>query len=431
MNHFGTDGIRAKAEVFCKDYIEKISRAALAVRPGAKVVIGRDTRESGLDIEISLSESFLKYGGQVVVVGMTATPTLAFLTRKLKGDFGIMISASHNPPEYNGIKFFGSTAEKISDEVEQKIDYYIDNLPKECTISDNNPKEYYFGDNDYIEYLIETLKPNISGMRICLDCANGATSQIAPMLFATLGAKVDTFNKNTTGKDINEGCGATKPEFLLSKMKQGKYDIGFSYDGDGDRLMTVVGENLFDGDHLMYVHGKIMKARNQLKNNTIVGTIMSNMGMEIACENAGLKLVRTGVGDKFVHREMMQNGYNVGGEESGHIIFSDYMKTGDGILASLLTAMLAKEHSLVELDDIQEYPKAIDNYMCSKQTADKFKQDKQIQEYLSSLNFQGRAVVRPSGTEPKIRIMVEAKDKSIAESKAKEIKEFLIRRLEK
>lgn len=429
MNHFGTDGIRAKAEVFTKDYIERIAKAALIVKPQAKVVIGRDTRESGLDIENKLSDAILKYGGEVVVVGMTATPVLAFLTKKLEGDYGIMISASHNPPEYNGIKFFGSTAEKITDETESRIDFHIDNYDSLKKVSDNNYKQYYYGDNDYIEYLTLAIKPNIKGMKICLDCANGGTSEVAPLLFASLGAEITVFNKNVTGKDINEGCGATMPEFLLKKMEKGNYDIGFSYDGDGDRLMAVSEGKLFDGDQLMYVHGLIMKKENKLNNNTIVGTIMSNMGMEVACRKAGINLVRTDVGDKFVHREMIKNGYNIGGEQSGHIIFSDYMKTGDGILASLLTAILAKNYSLKDLDDIEEYPKSTESYMCSKETADRFRQDKEIQDYLKNLKFEGRAVVRPSGTEPKIRIMVEAKDKHLAEDKAREIKDFLIWRL--
>lgn len=429
MNHFGTDGIRAKAQVFTKEYLNRIALATLKVKPEAKIIIGRDTRESGLDIETFLSDSITKYGGKVIITGITATPVIAFLTKKLSGDFGIMISASHNPPEYNGIKFFSGTGEKISDETENKIDYYIDNCDEPDSVSHNNYKEYYNGDNDYIEYLTKMIKPDIKGMKVCIDCANGGTSQVAPMLFASLGATVKTFKNNITGKDINEGCGATCPEFLLNEMKKGDYDIGFSYDGDGDRLMTVCDNKLLNGDHLMYVHGKIMKEKNKLNNNTIVGTVMSNMGTEIACNEAGINLVRANVGDKFVHREMIKNGYNIGGEESGHIIFSDYMKTGDGILASLLTAMLAKDYSIVELDDIEEYPKAIESYMCSKETANIFKQDTEIQDYLKNLDFEGRAVVRPSGTEPKIRIMVEAKEQKLAETKAKEIKDFLIRRL--
>ncbi len=429
MAHFGTDGIRAKASEFSTEYLHKIADAALSASPNAKIVIGRDTRTSGPFIESELAKRLAQKGAEVMVVGMTATPTLAFLTQQKAADFGIMISASHNPPEYNGIKFFSSTAEKLSEETEREIEHFIDN-PK--GIADAvKPKEvvYYNGDEDYINFLIDRLNPNIAGMKILLDCANGATSKIAPALFKKLGAEVTVHNSNTSGEDINAGCGAAVPEYLLNSMEGGDFDIGFTYDGDGDRIMVVEKDKLFNGDHLMYVHARNMKQKGALKHDTIVATIMSNMGTEAACNRCGIKLLRTGVGDKYVHREMMKHGYNIGGEESGHIIFSDYMKTGDGILASLLTAILAKEISLSALDDIAEYPKAIKSYMCDKAAAQRFYTDEEIQNYLNNLKFEGRSVVRPSGTEPKIRILVEAADAQLAEQKAAEIKEFLTRRL--
>lgn len=430
MRHFGTDGIRGKAEIFTKEYLKKVARATLSALPNAKVVIGRDTRESGQFIENQLADALLEYGGRVVVIGMVATPVLAYITQQLKGDFGIMISASHNQPEYNGIKFFSDKAEKLRDEQEKKIDFFIDN-PQEIPPQEKiHSKEFYYGDEDYINFLIDSLKPNIKGMKVCLDCANGSASNIAPMLFAKLGAKVTALKTGTTGKDINDGCGATSIEYLETKMLEGDYDIGFSYDGDGDRIKAMQKGKLFDGDHLMYVHGRIMMKEGKLNNNTIVGTIMSNMGTQIACESKGITLLRTGVGDKFVQRKMMECGHNVGGEESGHIIFGDYMKTGDGILASLLTAMLAKNHSLIELDDIVEYPKVIDCYKCNKETVERYYADEEIQKYLNQLKFDGRFVVRPSGTEPIIRILVEALDQKLAEQKAAEIKGFLVRRLE-
>ncbi|MFW5780702.1 MAG: phosphoglucosamine mutase, partial [Bacillota bacterium] len=290
--------------------------------------------------------------------------------------------------------------------------------------------DYYYGDEDYIDFLIDKLNPQIKGMKICMDCANGATALLAPMLFSKLGAKVTALKTNTGGDDINKGCGATEPEYLLNEMKNNNYDIGFCYDGDGDRLMCVQEDKIFDGDHLMYAHAKVMKENSRLKNNTIVGTIMSNIGTEKACEKHNINFVRTPVGDKHVHREMKKSSYNIGGEESGHIIFTDYMSTGDGILASLLTAMLVKNHSLKSLDDIEEYPKAVDCYMCDKETVKKYKEDKEIKKYLDELVFEGRLVVRPSGTEPKIRILVEAKSKEIADKKANEIKEFLKGRLD-
>lgn len=428
MRHFGTDGIRAIADVFTEDYLRRIVLAAMEVNPKAKFIIARDTRKSGLDIERTLSQTISACGNKAVVLAITSTPTLAFLTKELKGDFGIMISASHNPPEYNGIKFFSSTGEKISDEIEQKIDSLIDNSFEEKK-TQHEQIDYYYGDDDYINYLIKTLTPDIKGMKVCLDCANGATATIAPMLFAKLKADVTAFNVNTDGKDINMGCGATHPEYLVQKMKEKDYDIGFSYDGDGDRLMCVQNGRIFNGDHLMYVHAKVMKEKGILNNNTVIGTVMSNMGTQRAFERNGIRLLRTAVGDKHVYREMKNNGYNLGAEECGHIIFSNYMKTGDGVLASLLTAMLARDYDLSTLDDIKEYPKAIESYMCDKETMERCRDDKEIQEYLRELKFEGRTVVRPSGTEPKIRILVEAADREAAENKAKEIKEFLRRRL--
>ncbi len=431
MNHFGTDGIRAKAEVFTKSYIEKIAKAALMVEPGATAIIGRDTRESGFFIETKLSQAIAENGGKAIVAGMTATPAIAYLARKLGCDYGIMISASHNPPEYNGIKFFSGSGEKIDENIEEKIDYHIDNpVEFEKAYGTREQIDFYYGDDEYINFLIDTFKPDLKGMRICLDCANGATARIAPMLFSALGAQVTVFNKNETGKDINKNCGTTHIEFLMEKMKKENFDIGFAYDGDGDRVKAVCENKLFDGDHLMYVHAQIMKKHNKLANNTVVGTLMSNMGTQRAYEKAGINFVRTDVGDKYVYREMRQKGYNLGGEESGHIIFSDYMKTGDGILSSLLTAMLAKEYSLVKLDDIIEYPKAIDSYICGEEAKKRFFEDEILQAYLKEVDFEGRMVVRPSGTEPKIRILVEAVDKSVAEDKAAEIKNNLIWRLE-
>lgn len=426
--HFGTDGIRGEASIFQEKYLKKIALATLAVKPNSKIIIGRDTRVSGLKIENNLKETFLNYGAKVVLVGIVPTPALAFLTKKLNCDFGIMLSASHNPPEYNGIKYFSETGEKISDTIEKKIEYYIDN-PKDIEKQEICKVQYYFGDNDYLDFLINALSPNIKNMKICLDCANGATSNIAPMLFAKLGAKVYAFNTELDGKRINVGCGATNPEFLLNKMREEDFDIGFSYDGDGDRLIVVQNSKIFNGDHIMYLHAKNMKQKGKLHKNVLVGTIMSNKGTEIACEKSGITLIRTNVGDKFVHRKMMENGYNLGGEESGHIIFSDYMKTGDGILSSLLTAMLAKEISLFDEDDIFEFPVVSDCYVCDNEKKQRFLKDEEIKKYIDELKFDGRCVVRPSGTEPKIRIMVEAVDKSEATEKVKQIKDFIMWRL--
>lgn len=427
--HFGTDGIRGKAGVFSRDYLEKIALAALSVKRRSTVIIGRDTRESGTEIEEILTGYLLDYGARVYIAGMLPTPVLAFLAKKFNADYGIMLSASHNPPEYNGIKFFSASGEKISDAEEKEIEKYIDN-PLPLNGFRKYDAVYYFGDNDYIEYINSVLSPDIKGMKICLDCANGATSLIAPKLFSALGAEVTAFNTETDGKRINENCGATSPEFLEKAMREGKYDIGFTYDGDGDRVMAVINGRLYDGDKLLYIHARQMNEEQKLKKSTLVSTVMSNMGLQKACEEHGINFLRTQVGDKYIHREIVKEGYNLGGEQSGHLIFFDYMPTGDGILSSLLTAMLIKKCNAEKLlDEINDYPSATDSYRCTPEAAEKFYTDEALTEYLKELKFDGRFVVRPSGTEPKIRILVEAKNNDDAVKYAKEIKDMLTRRL--
>lgn len=429
MSHFGTDGIRGKATVFSNQYLRKIALAALSVKRNAFVLIGRDTRESGLEIEKRLSEAFLDYGGRVCLVGIVPTPTLAMLTKKLGADFGIMLSASHNPPEYNGVKFFSSTGEKVSDEVERQIEEYIDSPMASIGIR-KHEAEYFYGDEEYINFLIEKVSPEIRGLRVLLDCANGAAASIAPKLFTMLGAEVFAMNTETDGRNINVNCGATHPEVLLEEMKKGGYDIGFTYDGDSDRVMAVCNGKIYNGDQLLYAHARHMKEKGTLSKNTLVCTVMSNMGYENACKEHGITFLRTAVGDKYVHRELKENGYNIGGEESGHLIFFDYMSTGDGILASLLTAMLLKEFDIEKvLSEVRTYPSVSDSYYCDKEKASRFFSDEMLQSYLRELRFDGRAVVRPSGTEPKIRIMVEATATAEAEKYTKEIKDMIMRRL--
>ncbi len=422
MAHFGTDGIRCKAEAFSDTYLTKITLGI--VNLGCKkVIIGRDPRVSGPRIEKIMSEILRSYGTEVLVAGMIPTPVLSFLTRKYECDYGIMLSASHNPPEYNGIKLFSSHGSKVAEWVEKSVEKFIDEggeLPEEK----DGSIEYIDGGGEYIEYLLTEIKPDLTDMKIALDTANGATSMIAPELFRRAGATVTSFFGETDGVRINENCGATVPKTLASIMADGGYDLGFTYDGDGDRVMCVEGERIYNGDHVMYVHCKVMKEKGSLVGNVMVGTVMSNMGTEVACRKHGITLLRTGVGDKNVYREMEKHGYNVGGEESGHIIFTDYMPTGDGILASLLTAVLAKERSISSLDDIVEYPSISDCIICGKAEIEKFKGSEKIARYIENISDY-RTVIRPSGTEPKIRILVEGEDKDGAIAKCAEIKKFI------
>ncbi|MGN1042425.1 MAG: phosphoglucosamine mutase [Christensenellales bacterium] len=422
MKYFGTDGIRYKEEYFTEEFLRKASFGISALDGCRKVVIGRDPRKSGKRMESTIAHTLAEAGVDVLIAGMVPTPTLAYLTRYYGCDYGIMLSASHNPPEYNGIKLFSAQGSKVSEEAELAVEKYIDEGFKPMrsggTITEID------GENPYVDYLKKVLNLDLKGIKVALDTANGATSVIAPRLFAEAGAKVTAFNTEIDGERINEACGATVPTTLL-KIMEGDYDIGFTYDGDGDRVMCVQGGKIYNGDHLMYVHCKKLKEEGRLVDNVMVGTIMSNSGTEKACRNAGITLVRTAVGDKCVFREMEKHGYNVGGEESGHMIFSDYMPTGDGILASLLTATVNKETPLSAADDIKEYPSASDCVVCGKDAVAKFREDVSIKEFIDNIDKAYRTVIRPSGTEPKIRILVEAEDLEAARKKCAEIKKFI------
>lgn len=426
MKHFGTDGIRCKENIFTEEYLTRISEGIARLPRCEKVIIGRDPRESGLRIEKTMAKVLSDCGKTVLIAGMVPTPVLAFLTKRHGCDYGIMLSASHNPPEYNGVKLFSAEGNKVSEEIELEVEDYIDGEEKAEYVGDGKIEKVCDGGKEYIDYLMKKVNPvRLKGVKIALDAANGATSVIAPEIFREAGAEVDAYFTDTDGKEINKDCGATVPGTLFKIMEKGGYDIGFTYDGDGDRVMCVQGGKIYNGDHLMYVHCKDMKARGKLVDDTMVGTVMSNLGTEAACKKAGINLVRTAVGDKCVFREMEKHGYNVGGEESGHMIFTDYMPTGDGILASLLTAELNEVTPLNVADDIKEYPSVSDCVICDKEAVYKFRTDAEIKNYIDNIDKEYRTVIRPSGTEPKIRILVEAEDLEKAKKKCAEIKKFI------
>lgn len=423
MKYFGTDGIRALNEIFTDSYLRKIAYGIATLGENMKIVIGRDPRLSGQYIEKVMKTALCDHGLKIISVGMVPSPTLAYLTKFLQCDYGIMLSASHNPPEYNGIKLFNSQGEKVTEEIELKVESGIDNFVK--TQQKVGEITYFDGNQEYITHLISMIKPDLNGLRVLMDTANGATSIIAPRLFTLAGAKVTQIKGETDGKHINENCGATVPNFLLQEMEKDDYDIGFTFDGDGDRVMCGYKGKIYNGDHIMYIHCKDMMAKNSLHGNAMVSTVMSNLGTEKACERSGIKLVRANVGDKHVYREMLAKGYNVGGEESGHVIFKDYVNTGDGIVSALLTALLSKRTNIDILDDIVEYPSVTDCIICDKASMKKFNDSAEIKEYLAKIGKDFRTVIRPSGTEPKIRILVESEYSENAKNKAKEIKKFI------
>ncbi|MED4301719.1 phosphoglucosamine mutase [Geobacillus stearothermophilus] len=422
--YFGTDGVRGVANrELTPELAFQIGRCGGYVltksveRP--KVLIGRDTRISGHMLEGALVAGLLSIGVEVMRLGVISTPGVAYLTKALGAQAGIMISASHNPVQDNGIKFFGPDGFKLSDEQEAEIEALIDNgedmLPRPIGAGLGQVNDYFEGGQKYLQYLKQTIdEEDFSGMKIALDCAHGATSSLATYLFADLDADVVTMGASPNGLNINEGVGSTHPEALAAFVKEKGADVGLAFDGDGDRLIAVDERgNIVDGDQIMYICAKYLKETGRLKHQTVVSTVMSNLGFYKALEAQGIKSVQTAVGDRYVVEEMKKNGYNLGGEQSGHIIFLDYNTTGDGMLTALqlVNIMKIKGKPLSELaGEMKKYPQLLVNVrVADKEKAMENEQVKKvIQEVEAEMNGNGRVLVRPSGTEPLVRIMAEA-----------------------
>ncbi|CAM4190661.1 phosphoglucosamine mutase [Geobacillus sp. FSL K6-0789] len=422
--YFGTDGVRGVANrELTPELAFQIGRCGgyvltkSAERP--KVLIGRDTRISGHMLEGALVAGLLSIGAEVMRLGVISTPGVAYLTKALGAQAGIMISASHNPVQDNGIKFFGPDGFKLSDEQEAEIEALIDSaedmLPRPIGAGLGQVNDYFEGGQKYLQYLKQTIdEEDFSGMKIALDCAHGATSSLATYLFADLDADVVTMGASPNGLNINEGVGSTHPEALAAFVKEKGADVGLAFDGDGDRLIAVdENGNIVDGDQIMYICAKYLKETGRLKHQTVVSTVMSNLGFYKALEAQGIKSVQTAVGDRYVVEEMKKNGYNLGGEQSGHIIFLDYNTTGDGMLTALqlVNIMKIKGKPLSELaGEMKKYPQLLVNVRVKdKEKAMENEQVKKvIQEVEAEMNGNGRVLVRPSGTEPLVRIMAEA-----------------------
>ncbi|AMQ22148.1 MULTISPECIES: phosphoglucosamine mutase [unclassified Geobacillus] len=422
--YFGTDGVRGVANrELTPELAFQIGRCGgyvltkSAERP--KVLIGRDTRISGHMLEGALVAGLLSIGAEVMRLGVISTPGVAYLTKALGAQAGIMISASHNPVQDNGIKFFGPDGFKLSDEQEAEIEALIDSaedmLPRPIGAGLGQVNDYFEGGQKYLQYLKQTIdEEDFSGMKIALDCAHGATSSLATYLFADLDADVVTMGASPNGLNINEGVGSTHPEALAAFVKEKGADVGLAFDGDGDRLIAVdENGNIVDGDQIMYICAKYLKETGRLKHQTVVSTVMSNLGFYKALEAQGIKSVQTAVGDRYVVEEMKKNGYNLGGEQSGHIIFLDYNTTGDGMLTALqlVNIMKIKGKPLSELaGEMKKYPQLLVNVrVADKEKAMENEQVKNvIQEVEAEMNGNGRVLVRPSGTEPLVRIMAEA-----------------------
>ncbi len=421
--YFGTDGFRGEANInLTVEHAYKVGRYLGWYfgqgKDHARIVIGKDTRRSSYMFEYSLVAGLTASGANAYLMHVTTTPSVAYITRTDDFDCGIMISASHNPYYDNGIKIIDNKGHKMSSEVEELIEKYIDGETEELPLATKDnigaASDYSVGRNRYIGYLMSIPTRAFKNVKVGLDCANGASSNIAKAVFDALGAKTYVINSDPDGLNINTNCGSTHIEGLQALVKENELDIGFAFDGDADRCLAV-DENgqVVDGDLILYICGKYLRDHNELANDTIVTTVMSNLGLYKACDKIGIKYEKTAVGDKYVNENMVNNGHVLGGEQSGHIIFSKHATTGDGILTSLkiMETVIESKLSLSTLaSPVTIYPQLLKNVKVKSKPAvkeDKVVQDK-IKEVESILGDEGRVLVRESGTEPVIRVMVEA-----------------------
>ena len=436
--YFGTDGFRGEANKnLTVEHAYKVGRFIgwyyhQITGKKCKVVIGKDTRRSSYMFEYSLVAGLTASGADAYLLHVTTTPSVSYVTRTEDFDCGIMISASHNPFYDNGIKLINGNGEKMDEKTISYIEDYIDgklNLFGEemedvpfavreeigCTV------DYAAGRNRYVGYLISLATYSYKNVRVGLDCANGSAWMIAKSVFDALGAKTYVINAEPDGTNINNHAGSTHIEVLQKFVKDNNLDVGFAYDGDADRCIAVDEKgNVIDGDLILYIYGKYMKERGKLLNNTVVTTIMSNFGLYKAFDEAGINYEKTAVGDKYVYENMVQNGHRIGGEQSGHIIFSKYATTGDGILTSMkmMEVMLAKKLPLSKLaEPVTIYPQVLKNVRVKSKPEAQNDADVQqaVAKVADTLGDTGRILVRESGTEPVIRVMVEAETESLCE----------------
>ncbi len=433
--YFGTDGFRGEANV------DLTSRHAFMVgrflgwyygrEHKCNIVIGKDTRRSSYMLEDALAAGLVASGADAYLLHVTTTPSVSYVVATEEFDCGIMISASHNPFYDNGIKLINGRGEKMEQSVIDKLEEYLDGTAPEPPLA-NREKigrtiDYNAGRNRYVGYLISLARNSYKGMRVGLDCANGSTWQIAKSVFDALGAKTYVIGNEPDGLNINAGCGSTHLEALQALVLEKGLDVGFAYDGDADRCLAIdkTGK-IIDGDLILYIYATYMKERDKLVDNTIVTTVMSNFGLYKALEKAGIQAVKTAVGDKYVYECMRENGYNIGGEQSGHIIFSKYATTGDGMLTSikLMEVMLERHKSLGELaEPVSIYPQKLVNVRVKSKP--ETLEDRDVQAAVkaagSALGSDGRILVRESGTEPVIRVMAEASTDALCDETVRSV----------
>ncbi|WP_446897952.1 phosphoglucosamine mutase [Clostridium sp. LBM24168] len=427
---FGTDGVRgiANKELTCELAYKLGKAGACVLTEGArspKILVGMDTRISGYMLEGALVSGILSVGAKAVCVGIIPTPAIAYLTKKYGADAGVVISASHNPVEYNGIKFFNGQGYKLSDELEDKIQQLIESDFRGISILTGEKigvktNKIYKALTDYIEFAKSTIDINLTGLKVALDCANGASSKTSVKAFKEMGADVYVINNDPDGININKNCGSTHPEELMDYVVKKNCDLGLAFDGDADRCLAVDEKgNLVSGDFIIGIIGKYLKLKNKLNKNSVVVTVMSNLGLDIALSGENIKTIKTKVGDRYVLEEMRRNGYVLGGEQSGHIIMLDYNTTGDGLVTALKIASIVKEsgQTLSELASfIKELPQVLVNAKVPNDRKKIYIEDdeivSEIKKVEEKLNGCGRVLIRPSGTEPLVRVMLEGKIQS-------------------
>lgn len=444
---FGTDGVRGIANTeLTPELAFKLGKVGTYVlkkenkRP--VVLIGKDTRVSGDMFESALSAGILAMGGNVIKLGVLPTPAVAFLVKKYEAAAGIMISASHNPYEYNGIKFFNDEGFKLEDSIEDEIEELIvRNIDITGHIKGDLLGKALDGEeqalDSYVEFLISTVDVDFKGMKVVLDCANGAAYQVAEKVFNRLGAHTIAINNKPDGININELCGSTSPESLQKKVLKEHADVGLAFDGDADRLIVVDEKGqITDGDKTIFICAKHLKNKGILRNNKVTVTVMSNIGFHKACAKEEIKVDTTKVGDRYVLESMLKSGSIIGGEQSGHIIFLNHTTTGDGILSALQFMQAIKESGKRPSEMAEEmvvYPQVLKNAKIKRENRENFDKDTEIKEKISQteklVGSNGRVLIRPSGTEPLIRVMLEGDDSVKIETLAGELAGFIEERL--
>ncbi len=446
--YFGTDGIRRIANTeLSPELVYRVAKAGAYVLAkhcdkAPTILIGRDTRLSGTLIESAMISGFLSYGANVKQLGVIPTPAVAYLTRKLQADAGVVISASHNTFEFNGIKYFSNKGMKIPDELEEEIEEVMDSgkLEELSAVSEKIGVSEIRTDllEEYVYFFRKNFEDNFEKInnpefKVVIDTANGATYEVAEKVFKALGINHVIINNTPNGININDKCGSTHLEMLKEYVVKNKMSLGIAYDGDGDRCLAIdeKGEEI-DGDKILAIIAEYLKKQDKLKQDTIVATVMSNLGLNKYVEKNSMKLIQTKVGDRYVLEEMLKNGYNLGGEQSGHVILLDYNPTGDGILTSLMIiqAILESNKKASELSSIvRKYPQVLVNAKVNPDKKYDYEKNKEIKTAIENLEKEftgnGRILIRPSGTEPLVRVMIEGKDEKILEEKARNIAKLI------